>query len=194
VKGLSVRKKQALNSCRRIVQITSSDLEERGIKMNNRFDLKGIVILFFVTLTLTLGICSMGYAGGQEGGPEGATISGKRVFAMFTALLADIPDGSEHVTQAILGTCKQEPFVLGPLADIPIDPVNFDSIKAECEDENDTDCLRYYVVGEGGPPGCYSVPGGEDLIITRVIRFIRYESDFGAAIRAWVVLRKVELE
>lgn len=166
--------------------------------MDEKFGLKSIMKNALLATVLIFGVASIGYAGGPQPGQEGLVFEGKAVDGLLNAVVVDpavtdqngvLGDVAPFIVEYIVLSCKEADVTFGPAINFPIiDLINFDQIKAECEQEGDR-CLEGWVF-EGAADNlpqsaCFpdAVEGLlDDIIITRVKNFIKTDTSISAEV------------
>ena len=113
-----------------------------------------------------------GFGEGGSGTGEGEEIKGRSIKGVFTAVLRSESTGfgvDYFVDLVFIGTCKtvtepKEKKVISFVASSATSTMNFENTTEE-------DILDTRFSG-AGPGDCYSVVGGEDLVVTDVNKFI----------------------
>ena len=149
--------------------------------MNRSFNVQMLRVSMLIVLMLLSGIMTA-HVDAQNEPPSGTErIIGPPIDGVLTAAL---DESMFAATIVIVGNCNgingtKIPVALGPVP-YPISPAGFANATA-----SDMDNFR---IRGGGAPGCYSLTGGEDLIITGVTKF----NNTGTAIGAEVSISVVE--
>ena len=142
--------------------------------MVHRFALGFLLIAASVVLLLPGSTPSLVWAGAGEP-PSGAErVSGFPIEGVLTSTLS-----AGTATTIIVASCKKVSIAFGP-AGLTTTAADFASQTA--------DSIKDRRLTGAGPAGCYSVDGGESLIITNVNKF----NNTGTAIGADVSIQVVE--